>query len=113
MLKKLLKRRCLSLFLFTLFVGYVGCVFAFRHVHIIDGVRIVHAHPGGGEDHGHTKAEVYIFAEISDLTTDFSFFPCFDFHVSQSLLDELRNRLPESLSLGFVHQLSLRGPPLF
>lgn len=38
-------RKYLRIALPALFIAYLGCLIAFTHVHIVNGVTIVHSHP--------------------------------------------------------------------
>ena len=38
-------RKYLRIALPLLFISYLGCLIAFTHVHIVNGVTIVHSHP--------------------------------------------------------------------
>ena len=38
-------RKYLRILLPALFIAYLGCIIAFTHVHIVNGVTIVHSHP--------------------------------------------------------------------
>lgn len=38
-------RKYLHYFLPAIFIPYLGCIVAFTHVHVIDGVTLVHSHP--------------------------------------------------------------------
>lgn len=54
----------------TLFIAYLGCLIAFTHVHIINGVTIVHSHPYQKNDDGtpgkeHTYAEFQLLHQLS------------------------------------------------
>lgn len=54
----------------TLFIAYLGCLIAFTHVHIINGVTIVHSHPYHKNDNGtpgneHTYAEFQLLHQLS------------------------------------------------
>ena len=61
-------RKYLSVFrvLFPLlFIFYIGSVTSFTHVHIIDGVKVVHSHPfqnssKGAPTHSHTWSQIYL-----------------------------------------------------
>ena len=55
-------RKYLRILLPALFIAYLGCIIAFTHVHIVNGVTIVHSHPyhktdDGRPDHEHGYAE--------------------------------------------------------
>lgn len=56
-------RKYISIALPVLFVAYLGCLIAFTHVHIVNGVTIVHSHPYQKNDDG-TPKEAHSFAEF-------------------------------------------------
>ena len=52
-----------------IFLGYLVSSFAFAHVHIVDGVRIVHSHPYNDEhqDEGtHTDSEMLLYKVLAN-----------------------------------------------
>ncbi|MCD8042859.1 MAG: hypothetical protein LUH10_07320 [Tannerellaceae bacterium] len=57
----------------ALFTLYIGFLIAFTHVHIVNGVTIVHSHPyqnsenGGPAEHEHTYAEFQLLHQISTI----------------------------------------------
>lgn len=63
-------RKYLRILLPALFMAYLGCLIAFTHVHIVNGVTIVHSHPyhktdDGRPDHGHGYAEFQLLHQLS------------------------------------------------
>lgn len=56
-------RKYISIALPVLFIAYLGCLIAFTHVHIVNGVTIVHSHPYHKNDDG-TPKEEHSFAEF-------------------------------------------------
>ena len=50
-------RKYLRIALPLLFISYLGCLIAFTHVHIVNGVTIVHSHPYQKNDDGTPKKE--------------------------------------------------------
>lgn len=62
-------------FLPILFTVYAGLVIAYTHVHIINGVIIVHSHVQAdnqtdkGEDHPHTNSELVLYNQLSCILT--------------------------------------------
>lgn len=53
-----------SLFLLALFGAFQVSMSVFTHVHIVNGVTIVHSHPSSGKDHTHTPSQVITIAHI-------------------------------------------------
>ena len=56
-------RTYLRIALPVLFISYLGCLIAFTHVHIVNGVTIVHSHPYQKNDDG-TPKEEHNYAEF-------------------------------------------------
>lgn len=58
-------------FLSVLFVTYMASIAFFAHVHVVNGVTIVHSHPfKKGSPHQHTTVELLLIHFLSNLTTD-------------------------------------------
>ena len=62
-------RKYLRILLPALFIAYLGCIIAFTHVHIVNGVTIVHSHPyhktdDGRPDHEHGYAEFQLLHSV-------------------------------------------------
>lgn len=54
-----------------LFIGYLASITFFAHVHVVDGVTIVHSHPfKKGAAHQHSTFELLLIHFLSHLTTD-------------------------------------------
>lgn len=52
------------LLLLALFLTYQVSITMFAHVHIVNGVMIVHSHPSSQKDHTHTAGQVITIAHI-------------------------------------------------
>ncbi|MCB6963284.1 MULTISPECIES: hypothetical protein [Phocaeicola] len=65
------KRRYIiaPLLLLTLFLTYQVSITLFTHVHIVNGVMIVHSHPLSGKHHTHTTGQVISIAHLSTIHT--------------------------------------------
>jgi len=65
------KRRYIvaPLLLLTLFLTYQVSITLFTHVHIVNGVMIVHSHPSSGKHHTHTTGQVISIAHLSTIQT--------------------------------------------
>ncbi len=59
-----IKRVLSSLLLLALFIVYQAGITMFSHVHYVNGVMVVHSHPGHGK-HTHFKTEVIAIARLS------------------------------------------------
>ena len=57
------------LLLLTLFLTYQASITMFAHVHIVNGVMIVHSHPSQDKQHTHTAGQVITIAHLSDIQT--------------------------------------------
>ena len=62
-------RPFLRVLLPILFISYMGSVISFTHVHIVDGVTIVHSHPHKTDDqqsagHTHTLAQFQLLHQL-------------------------------------------------
>ena len=81
-----LKRLLLNItryFLPILFVSYLVSLTFFAHVHVVNGVTIVHSHPfKKGTAHEHSTVELIHIHFLSHLTTDGAagYFCSFSFH---------------------------------
>ena len=53
----------------VLFICYYGGIISFTHVHVVNGVTIVHAHPYKGQDaaggHQHSLHELQLYHQLS------------------------------------------------
>lgn len=115
-----LKRHMLHItrwFLPILFMTYFGIVSFFMHVHIVNGVTIVHSHPFSCDgnvplDHSHSSSEVQLFIHLAQ-------FAALDGAVSQLhisaemlLLRTLETVIPTtSHTTTICAVLSWRAPP--
>ena len=54
-----------ALFLLTLFLTYQAGIWAFTHVHMVNGVQIVHSHPSTDKHHTHTAEQAITIAYLS------------------------------------------------
>lgn len=73
-LRKEVKRLFLHImrcFLPVLFVSYLASITFFAHVHVVNGVTIVHSHPfKKGVAHNHSTVELLLIHFLSHLTAD-------------------------------------------
>ncbi|MGL4292724.1 MAG: hypothetical protein ACRCSQ_04005 [Bacteroidales bacterium] len=102
------------LLLLGLFAGYLTCIFGFTHVHIIDGVRIVHSHPYSAdhEQKSHTSAELVLLADISNFISTSPAVVNFDFTPHLTSTGKLAQVLPLEVPASFSLPFFLRGPPV-
>lgn len=58
-------------FLPILFVSYLAGITFFTHMHVVNGVTIVHSHPfKKGAEHNHSTVELLLIHFLSHLTAD-------------------------------------------
>ena len=62
----------LKIVLPILFIGYLACIISFTHVHIVNGVTIVHSHPYNKQtnppsDHQHTGQQLQLYQQFSSI----------------------------------------------
>ncbi|MCD7936244.1 MAG: hypothetical protein LUG98_05230 [Tannerellaceae bacterium] len=100
-----------------LFSVYVGFLIAFTHVHIVNGVTIVHSHPyqkSNGEplEHEHNYAEFQLLHQLSSIeiggavcTLILLTALCKEVFQNKVTLEVFFQKTP------FLHAFSQRGPP--
>lgn len=57
------------LLLLALFLTYQVSITMFTHVHIVNGVMIVHSHPSSSKHHTHTTGQVISIAHLAVIHT--------------------------------------------
>ena len=101
-------------FLPILFVSYLVSFTFFAHVHVVNGVTIVHSHPfKKGAAHKHSTVELLLIHFLSHLTADgaavvFRSFPFYSFLIVFVARPFAVCSLSLSVSWGLV---GLRAPP--
>lgn len=112
-------RKYLKLILPALFIAYVGCILAFTHVHVVDGVTIVHSHPyhlpvDGGSSHEHTLSLFQLLHQLSVLQIAGAVFGVFTLKLFLAFFRKQISRpvYPDHL-LPVLGPASLRAPPMF
>ena len=58
-----------------LFIGYLACIVSFTHVHIVNGVTIVHSHPYNKKtnppsEHQHTGQQLQLYQQFSSIQAE-------------------------------------------
>lgn len=58
-----------------LLIGYLACIISFTHVHIVNGVTIVHSHPYNKQtnppsDHQHTGQQLQFYQQFSSIQAE-------------------------------------------
>lgn len=103
----------------AIFIAYYSCITLFIHIHIEDGITIVHSHPfgkaNGGASHHHTSfAEIQLYHILTTLSVE-------DGAVHALYLNFNARQIAEIVEypvypdyvLPAKGQLYLRAPPLF
>ena len=112
-------RQYLKIILPALFIAYLGCLVAFTHVHIVNGVTIVHSHPYQTDDdglpsHEHGYAEFQLLHQLSVVQVLDSALAVVAIVVFYSYFHKLSivPVYPEYL-IPFFGKRTLRAPPVF
>lgn len=103
-------RAVLALLLLSLFAAYQVSITMFTHMHIIDGVKIVHSHPFTN-GHQHSQSDYQLIAQLSFFNTleAHSFFADFELKLSITSLHQLH--VNEQLANCSTLHPTLRAPP--
>ena len=106
-------RKYLRIALPLLFISYLGCLIAFTHVHIVNGVTIVHSHPYQKNDDGtpkkeHNYAEFQLLHQLS--TTQISGAAFAQVLIAAFCVVSTRPIYPDHLR-PVLGKVSLRAPP--
>lgn len=72
----------LKFFLPVFFIGYIGVLSFYVHVHVVEGEAMVHSHPfrnlPGKPFHGHTIADFWLVHHVSSYSVTPDVVPHFD-----------------------------------
>ena len=96
----------------VIFILYLGEIVSFTHVHIVNGVTIVHSHPSQDQDgqHKHSLQELQLFHSLSTIVVEdgaVAVLSLFDF--IPSFLQENRNAGFRLLEKDLFYFLSSAG----
>ena len=112
-------RKYLRIALPLLFISYLGCLIAFTHVHIVNGVTIVHSHPYQKNDDGtpkkeHNYAEFQLLHQLSVLQITGAAFVAILLAAFYSFIRNLSFApvYPDYI-VPFRGRRTLRAPPIF
>lgn len=111
-------RTYLQIALPALFIAYLGCLIAFTHVHIVNGVTIVHSHPysktdDGRPDHDHSYAQFQLLHQLSTVQIGGALLVSILLAAFLSVLYKLScNPVYPDYLLPVKGKLSLRAPPM-
>lgn len=102
----------------AIFIGYIGIISLCTHVHVVDGVTIVHSHlfknVPGQPSHSHTHAGFQLIHAVTSYTSTTDVVLCFDFAAVCLDLPAVLCVLGTSVFVSAVPGvLSLRGPPAY
>lgn len=105
-------------FLLILFTGYIGVISFYTHVHVVDGVTIVHSHPfkkavPGQPLHSHSPAGFQLIHSVSSFssTSDVVFQVHFGTY-AKAVSAELKKALEFVFLEALPGTLFLRAPPV-
>ncbi|MCD7976356.1 MAG: hypothetical protein LUG51_04075 [Tannerellaceae bacterium] len=105
-------------FVTLLFIAYYSSVHVFTHVHIENGIAVVHTHPfkkaAGDTSHHHTSsAEIYLFQDLSTIQIESAGILLVNLHFyAQSLADLTKQPGDPGHSISYQGVCSLRAPPV-
>lgn len=107
----------IKVLLLTIFLGYVGILVFYSHIHVVGGVTIVHAHPFQQDDgapfHTHSQAEFQLYHVLSSLNAGDDVVPHFIFGVLPNIVVA---EVPVLVCGGYASMqpsdVSLRAPPV-
>jgi hypothetical protein len=59
-------------FFLIIFLGFYGSVTLFKHIHVVDGITIVHSHPfsGGKTNHNHSSKGYLTLQFLDDFSAE-------------------------------------------
>ena len=105
--------RFVRYFLLVLFVGYCSEIVAFLHVHIVNGVTVVHSHPSSHkETHQHSYVELQLYHVISRISIDDCEVSSLELPFFLTFLRSLDVIFSEGTGLTDIERyISLRAPP--
>lgn len=112
-------RKHLKIFLPVLFIMYMGCLIIFSHVHIVNGITIVHSHPfeknaDGTPKEEHNYAEFQLLHQLTNIQIEDEATVCFVFRENpvSCYIINTRPVYPE-IHTPFTGKIFWRGPPHF
>lgn len=99
----------------VIFILYLGEIISFTHVHIVNGVTIVHSHPSQDKDgqHKHSLQELQLFHSLSTIVVEdgaVSILSLFDF--IPSFFQEIETQASGLLGKICFIPYHLRAPPV-
>lgn len=100
-----------------LFIGYLACIISFTHVHIVNGVTIVHSHPYNKQtnppsDHQHTGQQLQLYQQFSSIQAEGDIYCSIQLtptYVNETIL--LFHSVNNMFILSPTDAFNLRAPP--
>ena len=112
-------RKYLKIFLPVLFIMYMGCLIIFSHVHIVNGITIVHSHPfeknvDGTPKEAHNYAEFQLLHQLTNIQIEDNATEYFVIRENPTSCYTLTISpvYPEILN-PFIGNITWRGPPYY
>ena len=103
--------RTLALFMLTIFMAYYAVISFYAHVHVVNGVMIVHSHPFSGH-HEHAPEQALVLHFMSTVET----LEAEAVHVELPELRLLRiveaESRPLKINVSACEDIHLRAPPV-
>lgn len=99
----------------VIFILYLGEIVSFTHVHIVNGVTIVHSHPSQDKDgqHKHSLQELQLFHSLSTIVVEDGAVAVLSLFVFYSpLLQEIETQVSDVLRKICFIAYHLRAPPV-
>lgn len=104
-------RRRIGAFLLTLFIGYITCLILFMHIHFVDGVAVVHAHPMcHNQTHSHAPSDYFALGEYTGFNALSSLIE-FKLLPPNTISYEEIDTTPTSIEIIYLANHALRDPP--
>ncbi len=109
---KKLRGKILKYLLLFLFLGFFGSISFFRHVHVVDGVTIVHSHPGL-PSHNHNTRGFQLIQFLNDyVITGITIYIICNLLLSLRNTILFREPIPGNIFREKCGSNTLRGPPV-
>lgn len=103
--------RIISICLLAIFCAYQIGITMFTHVHVVNGVALVHSHPSNNR-HTHTEGQILTLAQLSTfvgLENPLQVLEKVDFPLLRKL--DISHSITFSIA-GFLLHIHLRAPPV-
>lgn len=105
--------RAASLLFLTVFVAYYAIISAYAHVHVVNGVMVVHSHPFS-DQHSHTAGQTLVLHYLTDFHSLEASEPQFvNSPFRPVFLIDYAEHVPTCLLPELDSGIGLRAPPYF